>query len=644
MWFNESWSSSETKVKNIPGIEEPDVLEGFKNSLKNDTSSVLNKLRDELPENWNALKNLESQFWNKEWFNVFKWFFLSEKITNEQRKLTYDLIESWEFEKYINNPDELNWAMFSDSDLLIDFLDSMIQKWKKNNIEEIKNLKLDISLTELKYYEEKYEWLLKIASTDNKKILKSKLDEIKEKIIEISKDGFNQTKTNEKQKKEEKEKIELLKTKLNKIILDTKKDFINVVSNAIKEWKINDNQNISNLLKDFGLALEKGENTDEIRDEIVKIILSWDNLKQIITQAKADGKYNEVYSFLTALWKSTPNWWALLLQTLENTFPDIEHKSWTKGYYPDSLIRNKEMWNYFGTESGIGRNWDKYIHWDKMIDFSENPPKWYLVNEKWYKLENDIQQMMNKKEIIQKRKELQSIKLDYFDLEKSQNKKRPRIEELSEIQEEDRTENQKIELTKLEGEFKSEQTKIEELRERAKIIMEFFDHTQLFDKTKEEKRKEDEDKKRETLEFIHSIGFDLIPQGISDSIIARINSQRYRWIINWWNHWFEINWNINLANWEFGEWEWWLENKNDKKVIFTKLFNLILTGDPTKPINVEIVKTNINRWSLITPNQINSILYNEESWILNWFWVKYNQLEKNFRGKKKEDKQEQEKK
>jgi hypothetical protein len=40
----------------------------------------------------------------------------------------------------------------------------------------------------------------------------------------------------------------------------------------------------------------------------------------------------------------------------------------------------------------------------------------------------------------------------------------------------------------------------------------------------EQKEKE----KKDTLEFLHLIGFDLIPQSMSDEIIARMNSQIYK--------------------------------------------------------------------------------------------------------------------
>jgi hypothetical protein len=118
---------------------------------------------------------------------------------------------------------------------------------------------------------------------------------------------------------------------------------------------------------------------------------------------------------------------------------------------------------------------------------------------------------------------------------------------------------------------------------------------------------------------------------MSDEIIARMNSQIYKWIINDWSHWVQILWDIDLSEWEFGEWDITTINK---KELFTKLFNIILTGDPTKPINVENVVA--GRWTWIIPNEINDILYDENTWILSWYWVKYNQLEENFRGKKGE--------
>ena len=60
--------------------------------------------------------------------------------------------------------------------------------------------------------------------------------------------------------------------------------------------------------------------------------------------------------------------------------------------------------------------------------------------------------------------------------------------------------------------------------EKAKEIRaEFFDTETLFDETEKQKLQEQEERQKKTLDFIHSIGFDLIPQEVSEDIMRIIN-------------------------------------------------------------------------------------------------------------------------
>jgi len=103
-----------------------------------------------------------------------------------------------------------------------------------------------------------------------------------------------------------------------------------------------------------------------------------------------------------------------------------------------------------------------------------------------------------------------------------------------------------------------------------------------------DKKSSDADKiKKETLRFIQSIGFDMIPQSITDSIISQLNSNdSLRNSLGFQN-------NINLE-----EWNLWtnkdhnlLKINNAEKVVFAEFVNKMISWEKIWPINIEAIKT-----------------------------------------------------
>jgi hypothetical protein len=135
-----------------------------------------------------------------------------------------------------------------------------------------------------------------------------------------------------------------------------------------------------------------------------------------------------------------------------------------------------------------------------------------------------MQKVEDSKDILKNRRELQGIKLELKDLEINLENHKQEIKIIEGISEEDRTEIQKDRLKLLKIKVENIKEEMKKLVEKAKEIRaNFFDTEKLFDEKEKQKLEEQEKRQKETLEFIHSIGFDLIPQEVSEDIIKTVN-------------------------------------------------------------------------------------------------------------------------
>lgn len=109
-----------------------------------------------------------------------------------------------------------------------------------------------------------------------------------------------------------------------------------------------------------------------------------------------------------------------------------------------------------------------------------------------------------------------------------------------------------------------------------------------------DKAKERDENKKETLKFLHKIGFDLIPQ----DDLEKIMNQIWSWRIIWnnkriWRWEIQLGEDFSLNKWvDFSEWllgfDDWIDWVSDKeKETFIRLYNKILSWNPNKPVNIK---------------------------------------------------------
>lgn len=101
-----------------------------------------------------------------------------------------------------------------------------------------------------------------------------------------------------------------------------------------------------------------------------------------------------------------------------------------------------------------------------------------------------------------------------------------------------------------------------------------------------EKLKDEDEKQHKILQFLHQIGFDLLPKSLTDAVIMRLQ---------WWSHlrptvnipWLTFTTEINIAEGHF-----WISEGNDgnisevEKVFFVKFFNKMLTWGVDDPVKL----------------------------------------------------------
>ena len=125
--------------------------------------------------------------------------------------------------------------------------------------------------------------------------------------------------------------------------------------------------------------------------------------------------------------------------------------------------------------------------------------------------------------------------------------------------------------------------------------------------------------------FLWKIGFDLVPQSITDQLIENIN-------LNPSAYWFHVK--VDLENWDLGFrglWEDYSGAEARKK--FTDFFIKML-WNPKMDWKEIFNKDNINNsWSVIDPSKLN--LYLNTKWF-KWFWA-FDKIKNNLKKSKQEE-------
>lgn len=93
---------------------------------------------------------------------------------------------------------------------------------------------------------------------------------------------------------------------------------------------------------------------------------------------------------------------------------------------------------------------------------------------------------------------------------------------------------------------------------------------------------EKDEKQKQTLEFLHSIWFDLIPQRFTEQLFDEINSD-----IGWLRGMIDLGNGIRLTeDIDLKNGEFWSKDTQNEREVFVRFFNKLVSGDPEEPLSI----------------------------------------------------------
>jgi len=491
-------------------------------------------------ESMNYKNNIEQTKQNIEILQFLDELWIEE---NKQDKYLKEIVEYNCFNQVIDSFDEKD-------------LNDFIQKFKKNNEKEIINNKKAI-------YALKKDW--EEFKTNEKE---SKTNEKESKTNDISQNNKNIENTDK--------KLNLYKTKIDEIIklknLFGWEEFVYKYPKIIKLFNsINiDNFNESdsntfdkviNILKNPAtlatIASDLGWKWSEKYEEFKKAIISIDNSFRGRFDGIEWGKI-ELRAEIT-LGIDSLNWVDLTKDVLTKKTDDwFVIEAWKNWRFLS--LQNSD----YKINAGID-NLDEKIRFDEIEKNTKE--KLNPINEELNSISKILkyvdQSIIQWKKIEEVKDDIKRLDLDLYN-------------ELN-IDSADSLQSIKSILILA---YKNKEDKKEEIINKQKELFE-----NLVNQNKREALEKDE-KRKEVLKFVNTIGLDTIPQSVIQPILG---------MVSWWNPihiWNDIITWIDLSNfsfeWTFSPslWEWWIDDLNSKKV-FMKLSNKMMTWDENYPINID---------------------------------------------------------
>lgn len=360
----------------------------------------------------------------------------------------------------------------------------------------------------------------------------------------------------------------------------------------------------------------------EIAKEIISFLKDWNNLQTVLETARKSwdaDTYNNILNTVAFFAQGDPE----LAQKLNVWNETIKKEN--KDYNEASVIRQVQTREFFGSKlEWVKSTGGWYMLGDKEVDFTTRPPSAYIKWEKGYKLETELPRIP--KEYNEKRREWQKrrdvLKKDFerektsFDLKESElNDFVKDFPEPRESWAEEKFQEMKNEITIIEQNLSTIHEAIVALDTEMRQVLskiEFWD---------KEERESKENEKRETLRFLSSIGFDAIPQSITDSVISQLNANSWLRARLWFNG------VIDLANGQLG-----FNSDNDitkitnkEKADFASVFNRMIGGDDDVNQKIDIKAVLGEKNPVKDPAKLSIDLENDgykNSWIAVWKMIK----------------------
>ena len=530
--------------KNKLDIEQNNQVD--KNLAKRLWKSDLEEFRRDI----DAIKKIK---FHPDWANFIE--FINKELTEQKQEKLYDKINKtknldniliflfWENRFPVNGTELRN---FFKNKTKIKKSFRVIEK-EYENINNTKKIKLDNISSTL----EKIKRIKNVLSGSKlNKIEKINIDLISKKDDLISKkDGLiskkDDLKEQEKQKQEqEKQKQEQEKQKQEKNNLNRIKLFKNYKNNSIFQNLWDESNSIINkvLNNKYEIWWKDIDNLEKVVQKIINILKKWNNLKKFIEEEAenwGEEAYNKAVSFVKSLWDNS-------LNVSLTKLPDFPHLLWKTPEFPKNIddFTKKQLMDSLGVDdmSEITQNWDIFTFWDKQIIFEDWKATLYNLSKNWYRMETDMAEMWKWYKEINKFKvkmsfiqeeykkiwdELNTVNLEknnYIDKVKNWEIKTTQEEFNEKIKEFDEKINEKMNYLKV-------------LEKKANKITKKY--KTFLENNKFEIDKKLEEKQKKTLKFLSKIGFDLIPQSITNQLIENIN-------MNPSLYWFETE--IDLEN------------------------------------------------------------------------------------------------
>ena len=419
------------------------------------------------------------------------------------------------------------------------------------------------------------------------------LNKYKENIIEAEK---NKVEAKKDKVEAEKDKVELKEKEIN--IKETKKEaeaeskWKKILRSKIETFKDIDKEFYNILLEDANLSDSTEKDAILIQKMVDYLSKPW-NATDFLTKLKqntSNAEYNKIYNALCSI------------------SPEIKK------------ILNNAI--YFDDSEPIIQEWNKIISWDKYIDFSTNPPLWYITLKNWLKLQTKItapHTMKLRAEFAKKQKEyektvwklkenIEKLDTEIIGLKNDISEKKSRIEQIqnSDISPEDKKrfiknikeiilKNQKLIETKIKlinenkSAFEIENGKFKKVKEAFETNM-----YELIEASRDELLEWDE-KARKSLHFLDSLGIDPSLQPALQDMIKVINrNSGLRNKLGFDRRIDLSNFDLWIDNWLGNNKQW--ENSIKTKEKFASIVNILLSGSRKRPIVTESMST----WTTFT--------------------------------------------
>ncbi len=626
--FENNLNSVNNKYKKEKFREKQNSVNNRKDLLTELKSSfVVKDLVDDFREDLKWIDKIEEELKDYDWYNEFKWLLVGNELSESEKEKIIDLVSNNSIEDIFPS-DFWDISLPSSLDDIKAFIKEKKFKLNIENKEEIKEILEsqfeNDNLEELNYKK------TKLLELKENKIWENLTKNISKKILELDlqinlKQEKEEVKQEKEEVKQEKEEVKQEKEKIDNYISNILKEI-----NILKQKNFPFEKKLDNLLTNFENAKDSTESI-KIAKEIANYFTSW-WLKTFLETAQKSWEeiYKSAYSFVESVVKLS--WSEILSQAIKNyPNPNFSLK------HIDAIPYNEEnsiVSTYFWDTWWFFKEGDIFTRWDTKIDLSKEPPEIFVFNENTgynLKLKNDFSQEVDKIS-----REKQSLFSETINLRKQEINLQKSLEKLNLLESDEskmqalaeKTGKSVLEIKqKLQSEKIKLQQKLTELRDNLKSVKEKYLLVSNWELS--EKIAERREKQKKILEFLSKIGFDLMPQDITDDIIHMINSSE--WLKS--KFWFTSN--IDIANWNL-----WINKDMDmskisfaEKQAFSRFVNKMITGNENYPFSLSTMwlqffksESDMKAWKVASAIDrqayVNKRLWANPKWkILQNLWI-----------------------